>query len=47
MLKKHAKLAMSLGMEEKDIFIMQNGKVLELTGRTATLNGSVQSEASL
>ena len=43
MLKKHAKLAMSLGMEEKDIFIMQNGKVLELTGRTATLNGSVQS----
>lgn len=43
MLKKHAKLAMSQGMEEKDIFIMQNGKVLELTGRTATLNGSVQS----
>ncbi|NLL66672.1 MAG: ribonuclease J [Clostridiaceae bacterium] len=43
MLKKHAKLAMSLGMEEKDIFIMQNGKVLEVTGRTATLNGSVQS----
>ncbi len=43
MLKKHAKLAMSLGMDEKDIFIMQNGKVLELTARTANLNGSVQS----
>jgi ribonuclease J len=43
MLKKHAKLAMSLGMDEKNIFIMENGKVLELTGRTANLNGSVQS----
>lgn len=43
MLKKHAKLAMSLGMNEKNIFIMQNGKVLELTGRSANLNGSVQS----
>ncbi|MGI6084630.1 MAG: ribonuclease J [Acetivibrionales bacterium] len=43
MLKKHAKLATSLGMDEKNIFIMQNGKVLELTGRSATLNGSVQS----
>ncbi len=43
MLKKHAKLAMSLGMDEKNIFIMENGKVLELSGRTANLNGSVQS----
>ena len=43
MLKKHAKLAMSLGMDEKNIFIMQNGKVLELTAKTANLNGSVQS----
>ncbi len=43
MLKKHAKLAMSLGMDEKNIFIMHNGKVLELTAKTANLNGSVQS----
>lgn len=43
MLKKHAKLAMSLGMDEKNIFIMENGNVLELTARTSKLNGSVQS----
>jgi ribonuclease J len=29
-LVKHAKLAMSMGMAEKDIFIMQNGKTLSL-----------------
>jgi len=43
MLKKHAKLAMSLGMDEKNIFIMQNGNVLELTSRSAVTNGSVPS----
>ena len=43
MLKKHAKLAMSLGMEEKNIFIMQNGKILELTRRSAAINGNVPS----
>lgn len=47
MLKKHAKLAMSLGMEEKNIFIMQNGKVLELNRRTANINGSVSSGSIL
>jgi len=47
MLKKHARLAMSLGMDEKNIFIMQNGKVLELSRKTATLNGSVQSGSIL
>lgn len=47
MLKKHAKLAMSLGMDEKNIFIMQNGKVLELSSKTANLNGSVQSGSIL
>lgn len=41
MLRKHAKLAVSLGMDEKNIFVMQNGNVLELTRRTATTNGSV------
>ena len=43
MLKKHAKLAMSLGINEKDIFIMQNGNVLELTSKSASLNGNVPS----
>lgn len=47
MLKKHAKLAVSLGMKESDIFIMQNGKVLELTSKTAKLNGNVQSGSIL
>jgi len=43
MLKKHANLAMSLGMYEKNIFIMENGKILEVTRKTAKLNGNVQS----
>jgi ribonuclease J len=43
MLKKHANLAMSLGMDEKNIFIMENGKILEVTRKTAKLNGNVQS----
>lgn len=47
MLKKHAKLAMSLGMDEKNIFIMQNGKVLEISSKSANLNGSVQSGSIL
>lgn len=47
MLKKHARLAMSLGMDEKNIFIMQNGKVLELSSKTAAINGSVQSGSIL
>lgn len=47
MLKKHAILAQSLGMNEKDIFIMQNGKVLELSSKTAVINGSVQSGSIL
>lgn len=47
MLKKHAKLAMSLGMKEQNIFIMQNGKVLELTSKSAKVNGIVQSGSIL
>ena len=47
MLKKHAKLAMSLGMDEKNIFIMENGQVLELTTKTAIINGSVPSGSIL
>ncbi|NLX63438.1 MAG: ribonuclease J [Clostridiaceae bacterium] len=47
MLKKHAKLAMSLGMDEKNIFIMENGQVLELTAKSASINGSVPSGSIL
>ena len=46
-LKKHAQLAASLGMPDKDIFIMQNGKILELTARSAKLNGTVQAGSVL
>ncbi|MDI9514735.1 MAG: ribonuclease J [Clostridiaceae bacterium] len=46
-LKMHAKLAESMGMPEKNIFTMQNGKVLELTSRTAKITGSVQSGSVL
>ncbi|MCX7773859.1 MAG: ribonuclease J [Clostridia bacterium] len=47
MLKKHGKLAVGLGMDEKDIFLMQNGKVLELTGKSAKINGNVQAGSIL
>ncbi len=46
-LKKHAKLAMALGMDENNIFIMQNGKVLELTAKSAKISGSVQAGSIL
>lgn len=46
-LVKHAKLAMSMGMDEKDIFIMQNGKTLELTDKSAKITGSVQAGSIL
>lgn len=34
-LKEHAELAKSLGMDEKNIFLLDNGDVLELTGKKA------------
>lgn len=46
-LKMHAKLAASMGMPEKNIFTMSNGKVLELTSRSAKITGSVQSGSVL
>lgn len=46
-LKMHAKLAASLGMPEKNIFTMSNGKVLELTSRSAKIVGTVQSGSVL
>lgn len=46
-LKQHSVLAQSLEMPEKNIFIMENGQVLELTQRTAKINGEVQSGSIL
>jgi len=41
-LQQHANLAHSLGMPKENIFIMDVGKVLELTSDSAKINGSVQ-----
>ncbi len=46
-LKQHSNLAQSLGMPEDNIFLMENGKVLELSQRTARINGEVQSGSIL
>jgi ribonuclease J len=46
-LKQHSNLAQSLGMPEENIFIMENGQVLELSQRTARINGEVQSGSFL
>ena len=40
-LKQHANLAQSMGMHEENIFIMENGQVLELSPKTAQITGSV------
>lgn len=40
-LKRHANLAVELGMSPENIFIMDIGKVLELTNDSAKINGSV------
>lgn len=42
-LKQHANLARSLGMPDENIFIMEIGRVLELTSNSAKANGSVTS----
>jgi len=42
-LKRHADLAASIGMKEENIFIMENGRVLEISRKGARINGSVQS----
>ena len=38
-------IAMSLGMDKEDIFILSNGQVLELDGKTARVNGEVHTGA--
>ena len=40
-LVKHSDLAQSMGIPEENIFISANGKVLELTRRSAKFNGTV------
>ncbi len=42
-LKAHAQTAMKVGINSKDIFMMTNGRVLELTQDSAKLTGTVQS----
>lgn len=42
-LKQHANLANGLGMPMANIFIMETGKVLELSADSAKINGSVSS----
>lgn len=46
-LKQHANLAQSLGMPEENIFLMENGQVLELSQRKAQIAGTVQSGSIL
>jgi len=46
-LKQHANLAQSLGMPEDNIFLMENGQVLELSQRKAQVTGTVQSGSIL
>lgn len=45
MLVKHAELGKIMGVQPKNIIIGENGKVIELTKKTAKLNGAVQSGA--
>lgn len=46
-LKQHANLAQSLGMPEENIFLMENGQVLELSQKKAQISGTVQSGSIL
>ncbi len=43
MLVLHGNLGVECGVDPKNIFIMENGDVLELTGKSAKLNGQVPS----
>ena len=44
-LKMHRELAIELGMNKKSIFMLENGDVLELNGKSAQINGHVNSGA--
>ena len=45
MLVKHAELGKLMGIEPKNIIIAENGKVIEISKKTAKINGAVQSGA--
>ena len=42
-IKKHAELAYNMGMPKENVFLMENGKVLELTQEKGQIVGEVQS----
>ncbi|MGH4119792.1 ribonuclease J [Clostridium sp.] len=44
-LRRHAKLAQELGMQDKDIFTIETGQVLELTREEAKVSGRVHTGA--
>ena len=46
-LHTHARLAQMMGMNPKNIFILEIGQVLELTGKTCRVNGTVPSGRTL
>ncbi len=46
-LKTHANLATYMGINKKNVFIMENGKVLELTRDSARISGAVPSGITL
>lgn len=46
-LYRHARLAEEMGVPSANIFVMENGNVLEITGRQAKLSGSVSSGSIL
>ncbi|MBR2476790.1 MAG: ribonuclease J [Clostridia bacterium] len=46
-LKTHANLARYMGIEKKNIFIMENGKVLELSPDSARISGTVPAGITL
>ena len=41
-LRKHSLIAQQLGLKKENAFILENGDVLELTRKTARINGKVQ-----
>jgi len=47
MLKKHAKIAQDLGIPKANVFIAENGAVLEFTVETGAINGKVTAGAIL
>lgn len=46
-LKQHKDLAMSMGMDSKNVFLMNIGDVLEIDKKTAKINGTVQAGYTL